>query len=271
MNEEIDVENVDQPQGEVVAPGATVTAEGTPPAPESTPERKSRKTRAVERATAELRREKEELLRENEELKRNQSVPQAEPAPAETGKPRRADFQSDEDFEAAFSDFVLREKAAADRQNAQRAHADQLIQNYLRQVEECKAKYADWDEVVGQEIFIGPAAQDAVFGLENGGDVIYWLGKNAAEATKLGQMHPALAAAQIGRISQYLLGGGDGSEVNGGGEQPEYRRPKPKLPAPVRTVNSGGAGPASTFKEIANRPQYSGKAADLKRALANER
>jgi hypothetical protein len=245
---------------------AATTEEEEAPAP-----RKSRKTRAIERATAELRRENEELKKKLESAGTATKDKPAE-LPKEAVRPKRADFANDEAYEDALlawgSEKAIKEKALRDAEAANQSRFEQNIQSYAAQVEEAKDKYDDWEEVVNQDIFIGKEAQLAILELqENAAEVIYYLGRHPARAKKLGEMTPLSAVMEVGRLSKELLTGAPASgEANGEGQA----KPKPKVPAPVRTVNTGGPSANPTFAEIAARPNYPGKARDLRRASAGE-
>lgn len=225
----------------------------------------SRRERAVERATA-------PLLERIKQLEAAQSPKAAQTEPvAARPKPKRADFADDEAFEDALVLWGNEKFAAEGRQAAQqryeaaqRQHLESNLKSYAAQVKEAKETYPDWDETVNQDVFIGTGVQLAVLELENGADVIYYLGRHPDYAAKLGQMSQPSAVMEVGRLSARLKIG----VANGEGE---YRRPKPKIPAPVRTVSTGGSSAAQTFAEIAAKPNYPGKARDLKIAAAAER
>jgi hypothetical protein len=225
----------------------------------ATPPRKgSRRERAIERATAPLREKIKQL-----EAGRPQGAAQAEPVAARP-KPQRADFSNDEAFEDALvkwgNEKFAADKAVENAQTSQQRHLEQNVQNYAAQVKEAKHKYSDWDEVVNQEIFIGQAVQLTILEQENGAEVIYYLATHPAYAAKLGEKCKAgqelSAVREVERLS-LRLNPGD-----------EYRRPKPRVPAPVRTVSTGGSSATPSFADIAARPNYPGKARDLRRAAA---
>lgn len=242
---------------------AAEEAEEEAPAP-----RKSRKTRAIERATAYLRRENEELKRKLESAGALPKEKEAEP-PKEKQRPKRADFADDEAYEDALlawgAEKAVADKALKDAEAANKERFEKNIQNYAAQVEEAKDRYDDWDEVVNQDIFIGKEVQLSILELENAAETIYYLGRHPAYAAKLGEMQPLSAVMEVGRLSQKLLTGAPATgEANG----EEKTRLKPKVPAPVRTVNTGGSSGSPTFAEIAAKPNYPGKAKDLRRAAA---
>jgi hypothetical protein len=230
--------------------------------------RKSRKTRAIERATSELQQKIKEL---EAKLESAGTATKDKPAeqPKEAIRPKRAEFADDESYEDALlswgSEKAIKEKAMRDAEAANQSRFEENIKSYAAQVAEATEKYEDWDEVVNQEIFIGKEVQLAILeNQENAAEVIYYLGRHPAYAEKLGKMQPLSAVMEVGRLSAKLLTGAPASgEANGEGQT----RPKPKVPAPVRTVNTGttSANP-DDFAEIAARPNYPGKAKDLRRA-----
>jgi hypothetical protein len=227
--------------------------------------KKSRRERAVERATANLK-------TENEDLRKRLEVLEAKNAPPkEVPKPKRLDFAQDEEGEQKYEDELIawgvekakKESAVKDAEDANKARFEQNIQNYAAQVEEAKDEHPDWDEVVNKDIFIGREVQLAILEQENGAEVIYHLGRHPAYAAKLGEMSPLSAVMEVGRLSARLTTGASAhDEANGGSSS----KPKPKVPAPVRTVSTAGSSAALTFAEIAAKPNYPGKAKDLRRA-----
>jgi hypothetical protein len=249
------VESFTEP-GVPAAEGDSATLAGKEPPPRKV----SRRERAIERATAPLREKIKQL-----ESGRPPQAAQTEAVAAQP-KPQRAEFANDEAYEDALVKWgnakFAADKAIEDAQAAQRQHLERNLQNYGAQTKEAKTRYKDWDEVVDQDIFIGRDAQLAILELENGAEVIYWLGKHPVAAEKLGKLNPVSAIMEVGRLSASL-----GAAF---GEGYESRRPRPRVPAPVRTVSTAGTSGGQTFAEIAARPNYPGKAKDLKRAMAEQ-
>lgn len=238
------------------------------------PPKKSRRERAVERATAKLQEENAELRKKLEAKGKTE-----EPA-KEAVKPKRADFGDDEAGEQKYEDALIawgvekatKEKTVKDAEDAETARLRQNLVNYATQIEEAKEEHEDWDELFAElaknDIRIGNAAQNMIFELENGAEVSYYLARHPATARKLGEISELSAVAEVVRLSERLKTGASAhSEAN----EEKVAKPKPKVPAPVRTVNTAGSSTALTFAEIAQKPNYPGKARDLRRAMsANE-
>jgi hypothetical protein len=125
------------------------------------------------------------------------------------------------------------------------------IKNYNAQAQAARRRYADFKEVVDQDIHIGVGVQLAMYEQENGAEVAYYLGKHPALAKKLGQMSKTpgreiAAIREVERLSARLA-------ANAPRTQAPQRRPT-RPPADA------------SFSEIAAMPSYPGKARDLRRA-----
>lgn len=195
---------------------------------------------------AELQREREQL----ETLYRKQ----AEPAKADDGRPRRDDYQGDderfiEDLTAWKADKVLKEslsqRDAETKQERQAQEMSSLASEFSKRAEALADKYPDFDEVVGDDdLPITAGMARAIARTENGPEVAYYLGKNPTVAEKLSRMHPIDAASELGRISAGL--GKTAKQVS-------------NAPAPVKPSNGRG-----TLNDLANVGQAEYEAARRK-------
>jgi hypothetical protein len=229
----------------------------------------SRKQRAIDRATKELREEVAELRKKLEGKAEPEKKVEAR---GEEKRPTRGEYADTAEGQQQYEDALLAwgtkkalgDQKVKDAEAANKARFEKNIVNYGAQVEEAKEKYEDWDQVVNQDIFIGRDAQLAILELENGAEVIYYLGRHPVAAAKLGEMSPVSAIMEVGRLATRLKTGTPSpGETNG-----REAKPKPRIPAPVKHVDTSGSGQTLTFAEIAAKPDYPGKAKDLKRALA---
>jgi hypothetical protein len=234
----------------------------------------SRKQRAIDRATQKLQ---EELRQAKERLAVLESKKEPE---KELVKPKRAEFgegnEGDEKYEEALIAWGVektkKEGAIKDAEAANKARFEEHVQNYAAGIEEVREAHDDYDELKErfekEDVFIGKETQLALLELENGAEVTYYLMRHPAAAAKLGEtcrVNPLSAVMEVGRLSMRLKTGAPApGEANG----EETRKSKPKVPAPVRTVNTGGSSEGLTFAEIAAKPNYPGKAKDLRRAMS---
>ncbi len=126
---------------------------------------------------------------------------------------------------------------------------EQSLRNYGQQLKTAKTKYPDFEKTVKQDIFIGVETQHAIIQQPNGADVVFYLGQHPEYARKLGKMcktgSAISAVREVERLSTRL-----------GGNTPAPQR------RPVRPPEN------ASFQEIAETPNYPGKARDLRRALA---
>lgn len=241
--------------------------------------RKSRKTRAIERATAPLLQKIKEL-----EAKTGIVAPVVEKkdeAPKEAQRPKRTEFAQTEEGQQSYEDALLawgvekatKEKYSKEAEQAERTRQEELLSNYGAQIEEAKEAHEDWDDLQEKfetnDVFIGHATQLAILELENGAEVTYYLMRHPVKAAELGKMSQVAAVMEVGRLSVRLKTGAPAPGEASGSEAPAVKQ-KPKVPAPVRTVSTGGSSAAPSFAEIAAKPNYPGKARDLRAALTQQ-
>lgn len=250
------------PQEEVVAPPATPAAEVAPvaaiPAGDAPATTADKPVVAVAKTPAEIEREAmqkgferrlgKEVKRRAEaqalaEFYEKQARDLQRPAQApDHTKPDIAQFTTNEDYAAAMEKWAT-DKFTRDhqqRQHAESAQAEQrhLAESWNRNALRGEEKYADWDEVVpelGQPV---TPADKALMLAENGHDIIYHLRKNPAELTAILQMHPALAAGEIGALSARLKAA------------PVKPPPVSKAPPPIEPVGAGNTVAHKALSEI---------------------
>ena len=184
-----------------------------------------------------------------------QQPPPAEPQqPAETPRPKSEDFETDEDFYEALSDWKADRKLAEwEARNEQReeerqheAQRTQIEQAYANMHDTGRTKYADYDAVAGSAPVYNPVIGVAIAQSPNAADVSYYLGQNHDIATELDGMDPMAAAIRIGEISASL-------------KQPQKKPPpvsrapeSPRREPPAAASNaSDGWNPALSVEENA--------------------
>ncbi|MCC7122270.1 MAG: hypothetical protein IT493_12000 [Gammaproteobacteria bacterium] len=96
---------------------------------------------------------------------------------------------------------------------AQQAHEVRVREATLQQVVEAgNGKYADFTQVVSNPQLpslrqVHPAVLDAVTYSDHAGDILYYLGKNAAEAQRIASLNPVSAVREIGRLEAKIAAG----------------------------------------------------------------
>lgn len=170
--------------------------------------------------------------RETELAELRAKVPAVEDKPAEDPRPTRDQFDDPDAYDDALTSWGEREgerkvsaKAAADKaeadrvaeektqqeaQEAQAAEVARVKESWDTRVEEAKAKYDDFEEVVTRRADAGgPMITDAmtagIMMIENGPDVAYHLALNVDESKRIAELStPARQMIEIGRLAERL-------------------------------------------------------------------
>lgn len=174
--------------------------------------RRERRKAEMER----LRNEAEEAKRERDQLtERRQKIEQAAQA---SQPPKESDFADYNDFLMASGAYHA-QKAWDDRQTrdvdeqisahderikqAEQQRQQEVAQEWAAQVDEAKARYADFEQVA----FSAPISDDVaqmVAASDQGADLAYYLGSNVQEAERISKLPPLEAARAIGTIEARL-------------------------------------------------------------------
>lgn len=167
-------------------------------------------------------------------------------------KPKRADFQNDEDYETALFSW----KEAEDRRKAADERLTSTFSAYNKGIETVKTQHDDWDEVMSQDIPIPMAVQNTIIGMgAKGPEVAYWLASNPDICDELVEVERSEgSAAAVLELGRYLAGrdtqaGGGSVSARRGAQKPEddeeeqqaatppaARRPQSRAPQPLKPV-----------------------------------
>jgi len=229
-----------------------VETNAEPKEPEE-PKKQEHANRAQKRIDK-LTREKYLLQGELEAMRRMQGV-NAQPQPEADQKPTRAQFQSDDEFIEALTDYkVSKAMSTAESKITQTASKAKIETAWSGKVESARKEYADFDDVLEDvaDVAISDAVSDAIIESDFGPDIQYYLAKNPAEVDRLNALSPASAARAIGRIEA-------GIEAQKAKGKPAV---KPSAaPEPIKPVKASGAVEKSLYeitdpKEYAKRRGY---------------
>lgn len=152
---------------------------------------------------------------------------QAPQQPQQEGPPRQEDYSDWGEYMRAVAQHEYRTARAQDAQQAaamqvmqqrayaaaQVAHESRVREATLGQVVEQSAKkWADFEQVVSNPSLpslrqVHPAVLDAVAYSEHGGDILYFLGKNPAEAVRIASMNPVHAVRELGKLEAKIAAG----------------------------------------------------------------
>lgn len=246
-----------------VTPEPVAEAPVTEPEPEAVQIKKSdvqkridsltRRRYQLETQNTQLQNELEEVRRQAQQsVQPGQAPIQGQPVPqqiaidpAQLGlppKPTKEQYETNDAFLENMAIwqavYEVRRQAVVQRQmdiqSRQIASQNAVVENWNAAVEVARAKYDDFDEVVGSETKIPQAAFTAIVDSPVGTDIAYYLGKHPEAVRVLNQMQsPVAIMRQIGKLEAQLTPG-----------------PAPAKPAAHGTVKAAqtkpGAAPVQT-------------------------
>lgn len=205
----------------------------------------------------ELTRQREEERREKERLfsllekQLEKGESKKADAPAANAEPKRDDYESYEDYIEARAEWKAERKAEEriearlrerdERQEKERKeHAEaEAAKAWDERLTSTRSKYADFDDVVTQDVPVSTTVARAIHQSETGPEIMYVLGKNPAEATRISRLP---AAQQLIELGQLLAKNAPASGT----------APTTKVPDPVRSpkTGSGTVDPLSTKLDV---------------------
>ena len=141
------------------------------------------------------------LAREQRKWEREQAQRLAEQKPS-APPPAPEDFAD----AAAYAEALAERKAQellAQREAAKQQAA--LLEAYQDREEEARSKYDDFEQVAyNPNLPVTDVMAQTIQASEIGPEVIYWLGSNPKEASRIASMSPILQAREIGKIEAKL-------------------------------------------------------------------
>ena len=141
----------------------------------------------------------ERLARAQRKWEREQRQ-QAPAAP--TQEPERADFDDEESFIDAKSDFLAEQKL---RQREFARETSTRLEAYEALEETAKAKYDDFESVAyNPSLPVTDHMAATIQSSDIGPDIIYHLGQNPKEAARISRLSPLLQAREIGKLEASL-------------------------------------------------------------------
>lgn len=209
----------------------------------------------------------DELTRKRRDAERDaaywRGMAEAKTTPITQGDPPEAgggqdldpnDFDSDADYLKAVATQVkdeIRTTAAAEKRKEAVTTGQTAI---AKQYQDARTKHTDFDEVaLNPAIQITQGMFDAAVG-DSLGDVLYHLGKNPAEATRIAALSPVQQIKEIGKIESKLVNPATKVQTN--------------TPNPPSIVGGGGGSPPTKKEEEMNRTELHNKWEAERRAEA---
>lgn len=198
----------------------------------------------------------------------NKTAPKVEPPPVKAA-PKPEDFDSPEEYDAARIDYAVdrklearlaADKAAAEQRAAQEAQQS-AQQRFNTSMNAARAKNADFAEVIaGATSPVTPAMRDAIIDSNIGGEILYHLAKNKAEAERIAALPAVAAIREIGKIEAALTAPPPAATPGAAPTKPAVSN----APDPVRTVGASN----QVEVNLADLPiaEYARKTAELRKA-----
>jgi hypothetical protein len=230
MNEEdtgAQTEETEQaPESEVIESGDDATAK---PKKSGIQERINELTRQRHDKERDL-----EAARQEAEYWKSQVVqkPAQPQTAAPTGKPTVEQYDSYEDYLEALSDYKVEQKLSVREQEQSRSQQqEQLVERQKAfQARAEKLEIDDFVEVVyNPDIRISQDMADIAFDSEKGPEILYYLGKNPAEAARLASLDTRQVGYEIGRLEAAL-------------SLPQAKT-QSSAPPPIKPISGGGEPP----------------------------
>lgn len=182
------------------------------------------------------------LLKAERQMHRRVEQQTRDRADAQTREvaPNREAYRDDEAYLNAQIEH-LAEKRAAEKfeQRERQSTQDKSQEAFLERAEATKAKYSDFDAVVGnQALSINQGMAEFISDSDIGPEVAYFLGKNPMKAQEIAAMTPMKAARELSAIEAQVSA------------KPPVRTSN--APAPITPIgNRGGATPTIANSDFA--------------------
>ena len=162
-------------------------------------------------------REMRDLHARLNEMQSQQAAPNSYANPYEPQMHGSAPPGIDEQIHKAVS-YALQHRDMEERkakEAEQRAHVNKQYQELQRHLDTLSDKYEDFDDVVrGSDVpFTETIRDSALFlpkkGPGSAGEVLYKLGKNPEELSRISRLHPLDQASELVKLSHALISGGE--------------------------------------------------------------
>lgn len=226
--------------------------EGTPPSQEDPPDAETppvvEEKGGVQKRIDELTRGKRSAERDAEYW-RGRAEALAKPVPVkaetETEELNPDDFDDDADYLRAVAKQTKDELREAAEKEKRAKESEVIMRKVTTQYADARKKYSDFDDVaLNQSLQVTGAMFEAAVG-DNLGDVLYYLGKNPDEATRIASLSPTQQIKEIGKIETRLTTTPPNTTTN--------------TPDPPTTVGGGGGSPPVKKEEEMTRAELHAK------------
>lgn len=196
------------------------------------------KPNRIQKRIDKLTRDKYELKGRLDMLERMMAQ-QNQDQPKATDKPARANYENDEEYVSALTDWMVTQKLSnVKNEISQHQVNSQMDVSWNQKVQTARESYPDYDEVMedANDISIPQHLQasfnEALKSSDLGADIVYHLAKNPDEATRIFALPINAAIREIGKLESRL-------EVDKNAKTNPIVK-KSKAPEPIKPPRSSG-------------------------------
>ena len=145
------------------------------------------------------------LAREQRKWEREQAQRQAE-LEARRAMPVNPPAPDDFDNAARYAEALAEQKAQEMlRQREAAQQQAKLLETYHEKEEDARGRYDDFEQVAyNPSLPVTDVMAQSIQASDTGPDIIYWLGSNPKEASRISNLPPILQAKEIGKIEARL-------------------------------------------------------------------
>lgn len=198
----------------------------------------------IERLTRQVSTVEEENTKLKEQLAKRPNGDAKTEETSTPGEPQREQFESDSAYTRALVKWEIKQEQAQEQEKTAAEERRERAVSYNQRAIEAQARYDDWDEIVGKNTEPVPSSvnEPILFEMENGPDVLYYLGQHPEVCRGMMEVSPSKAVAMAWKISDELTGTkkeeGEDEEIEAK-EEKEPVKVKSKAPAPIRPLTGG--------------------------------
>jgi hypothetical protein len=166
-----------------------------------------------------------------------------------TGKPKREDFEDEDTFFEALTDWKIDVKMRSQQEvvakkageETEKQAAEEIEQELEEISERGRDKHEDYNTVVfDKDLVLTQGMVETIIHSDIAEEILYYLGKNPDISAAIGEMTALKAAKEIGRIEARLVEGEKKPEEKKA-EPPTPAKKLTKTPEPIEPVRSTGA------------------------------
>ena len=166
-----------------------------------------------------------------------------------TGKPKREDFEDEDTFFEALTDWKIDAKMRSQQEvvakkageETEKQAAEEIEQELEEISERGRDKHEDYNTVVfDKDLVLTQGMVETIIHSDIAEEILYYLGKNPDISAAIGEMTALKAAKEIGRIEARLVEGEKKPEEKKA-EPPTPAKKLTKTPEPIEPVRSTGA------------------------------